>query len=451
MPAAAIERCRRQRIGYRPVAMTASISVSVDERRALFRLDPGEEVVVGRGADCDVIVDETSVSRRHCSVALAGDRLVVTDLGSAHGLVRGRERATRCELRVGDTVRLGMAALRFEGLVAADPRAAASASRPIRLLFDGEDPLLGQTLGGYRLLALLGRGGFATVYRAEQVQLGREVALKVLRRPTDGAGEAALQAFLREARVAAALADPRLVQIFDFGVDHGRHFLSMELVRGGSLAQRLQREGPLPWAKLLPILRDVVGALQVAHAAGIVHRDVKPANVLLTGDGGAKLTDLGLVGDAGGEGHTIGTAAYMAPEQLRGEPVDGRADLYALGCTAWAALTGRPPFVGSRKDIVQSQLRDEPPPLPAGLVPPGVESLLRRHLLAKRPQDRPADAAELLALLERAERAVVVVRPRGAVHRRAARRVGSGDGLLWAVALLAVAGAVAAYFLLRAE
>ena len=400
-----------------------------------LQLPAGREVVLGRGADCDVVVDETSVSRQHCRMALRDGRLCLEDLGSAHGLQHRGKRVASCELGVGDVVRIGAAELRFDQVrigggdqvPVAGPAPAAGAppapvppppaadgdpssqlgadSEPAVGVVEGPDPLLGQVLGNYRITGLLGAGGSATVYRAEQVQLAREVALKVLRQPSDGAKPEALEAFLREARAAAALADPRLVQVFDFGQDRGHHFLSMEWVRGGSLARRVRTSGPLAWSELLPILRDVVGALQLAHQNGLVHRDVKPANVLLLGDGRAKLADLGLVRSIGGAGDRAGTAAFMAPEQLRAAPVDGRADFYALGCTAYAALTGKPPFVGTVKEIVRQKLQDEPASFaPTLRVPAAVDRLIRKRLLARDPDGRPQDAAELLDELDGLER-----------------------------------------------
>jgi len=401
------------------------------------RLPMGKQLVVGRGADCDVVVDEQSVSRRHCTLRFENGLLTVADLGAAHGLVCEKKRVKQCELGVGGTVRLGMVELRFQQvLLRADeqvpapaapaaPRAeaepaerhepnepsdSAEASSESGLessiaVADAPDPLLGQTLGGYRLRSLLGSGGAATVYLADQVQLAREVALKVLRQPEHGASPEALQGFLREARAAAKLADPRLVQVFDFGEDRGRHFLSMELVRGGSLARRLRERGPMPWREVLPVLRDVLGALQIAHRAGLVHRDVKPANVLLLENGHAKLADLGLVRSIGGAGDRAGTAAFMAPEQLGTDPVDDRADLYALGCTAYAALRGKPPFLGTKKEILRQKRQDEPAPFPRELqVPPALERLIRDRLLARDRDDRPKDAAEVLDELDRIER-----------------------------------------------
>ena len=424
--------------------MIAKVTIRRPAGTQLLELPSGREIVVGRGGDCDVVVDEVSVSRRHCRLLLRDGRLVVRDLGSAHGLHHRGQRVEQCEIGVGDAVRFGAAELRFDQvriggaasqatddhapLGAGQPPAEPAAKPPtpavtpaVEVAEDADpsssglesgidvsetqDPLIGQVLGNYRITGMLGAGGSATVYRAEQVQLAREVALKVLRQPSDGAKPEALEGFLREARAAAALADPRLVQVFEFGQDRGHHFLSMEWVRGGSLARRVRTSGPVAWSELLPILRDIVGALQLAHQAGLVHRDVKPANVLLSGDGRAKLADLGLVRSIGGAGDRAGTAAFMAPEQLRAFPVDGRADFYALGCTAYAALTGKPPFVGAVKEIVRQKLQDEPAPFASALrVPLAADRLIRKRLLARDPIERPQDAAELLDELDALER-----------------------------------------------
>jgi pSer/pThr/pTyr-binding forkhead associated (FHA) protein/tRNA A-37 threonylcarbamoyl transferase component Bud32 len=332
-------------------------------------LRPDELVTVGRSSACDLQVQDASVSREHCVATFTGGKVCINDLRSTHGLHQDGQRVDRVELAPGESCRLGKALAKFEargaGPAQADPAPAdpapadpapadqAAATEPPQRppaapateemktapsagSARGAEATPARTIGGYRLIEQIGAGGYGTVYRAEQVQLGREVAVKVLKAPEGDPDQRRIEAFLAEARVAAGLSDARLVQVFDVGEDDGTYFLSMELVRGGSLAQRIKRDGPLPWPAALGVLRDVAQALRAAHAAGLVHRDVKPGNVLLTEAGAAKLTDLGLAAD---DAHA-GTIAFMAPEQLRREAVDLRADLYALGCTAYTALTG---------------------------------------------------------------------------------------------------------------
>ena len=189
------------------------------------------------------------------------------------------------------------------------------------------------------------------------------------------------------------------MQVYDVGESNGEHYLSMELVEGGSLAQQLRRDGTIDWQQALQLLRDLARALKAAHAAGLVHRDVKPGNVLMTAVGKAKLTDLGLaVADA-----HAGTIAFMAPEQLRKEPLDGRADIYALGCTVYAALAGHPPFQGDRKEMAKGHVRRSPPSiLDQGVqVPYQLHQLIVQSMLAKDPDDRPEDADALLRRIDR--------------------------------------------------
>lgn len=470
--------------------MLAKVTVRAPGVTRCFLLAPGRLLVLGRSPECDLGIPDASVSRRHCTVTVVDGAVEVTDLGAAHGVQRRGRKVAQARLRVGDTVRLGGAELAIDGwladdVVADDPERTAAlattgvaalaagdaAARPARAAAPaalapaadapatgsaaaaatdgapaatgsataggtGADLPAGSLLGGYRIRARLGAGGYADVYRAEQVQLGREVALKVLRAAAADAPTDALPSFLREARAAAALSDPRLVQVFDLGEADGRWYLSMELVRGGTLAEALRRDGPAPWRALLPILRDVAGALQVAHRAGLVHRDVKPANILLTGDGRAKLADLGLVRDIGGLGDRLGTAAYMAPEQLAAAPIDRRVDVYALGCTAYHVLSGQPPFGGTTKDILRRKRTEAPPPFDPGLgVPAAVDHFVRERLLATAPAARPADADEVLAELDRLERLGSAPVRRHAAGARRPRGGGAGPWLAVAIAL----------------
>ena len=204
-------------------------------------------------------------------------------------------------------------------------------------------------LGKYLLKSKLGQGGMGVVYAALDERLRREVALKVLPKSM-AANEEAVRRFVREARAAARINHPNVVSVYDVDQIDGHCFIAMELIGGGSV-QELLRDGPIEWRRATRLIADACRGLVAAHALGLIHRDIKPSNLMLTTDGVLKLTDFGLVKDAESSqqtmtrsGSLIGTPQYMSPEQCQGEPVDPRSDLYALGATWFALLTGRAPF-----------------------------------------------------------------------------------------------------------
>jgi DNA-binding beta-propeller fold protein YncE len=246
---------------------------------------------------------------------------------------------------------------------------------------------IGSTLAGYRLDALIARGGMGVVYRATHLGLERAVALKVIARELADR-EGFRERFLRESRLAASLDHPAVVPVFDSREVDGELIVAMRLVAGGDLRTAIDRDGPLPPAHAIALLGQVAEALDAAHAAGIVHRDVKPHNVLVEGDR-AFLTDFGLAKALGESGvqpsgaSVVGTAEYMSPEQWRGGSVGPATDVYSLGCVLFEALTGVVPY--ARKD------EDTEPELPAGL-----EAVIERAV-AKDPDERYPSAGALIA------------------------------------------------------
>jgi eukaryotic-like serine/threonine-protein kinase len=269
--------------------------------------------------------------------------------------------------------------------------------------------LNGDVLAGrYRLLALLGRGGAGEVWRAEDLALTRPVAVKVLRR-LDGDPMDSAERFRTEARAAARLTHPNVVATYDVGTAAGQVFLVMELVSGKDLAQFLRSDG-LPPAQLVADLAvQGTRALDAAHAAGIVHRDVKPGNLLLATDGTLKITDFGIAQatdlDRPSGQVLLGTAAYVAPEQVRGEPAVPASDRYALGCVLYELLAGTPPFTaGDVEGVLEQHLHAAPVPIQVHRpdVGPGLGDLVMR-LLAKDPAARPASVAEVVACLARGD------------------------------------------------
>jgi YVTN family beta-propeller protein len=248
------------------------------------------------------------------------------------------------------------------------------------------DIAIGSTLAGYRIEEQIARGGMGVVYRATHLGLERQVALKVIARELAGR-EGFRERFLRESRLAARLDHPAVVPIYDSREVDGELIVAMRLVPGGDLRKLIDREGPLAPARAVALLGQVAEALDAAHAAGIVHRDVKPHNVLVDGER-AYLSDFGLAKALGESGvasgaSVVGTAEYMSPEQWRGGDVGPAADVYSLGCVLYEALTGIPPF--ARKEA------DTEPEIPEGL-----EEVIERGV-AKDPGDRYPSAGALIA------------------------------------------------------
>ncbi len=266
--------------------------------------------------------------------------------------------------------------------------------------------MIGETLSGrFRIERLLGRGGMSSVWQAYDEELGRPVAIKLLHARRLESAES-VDRFEREARTLALLTHPGIVTVIDRGETDGRPFIVCELVNGRDLHERIALEGRLPIAEALAIAVQVAGALAYAHERGVIHRDVKPHNVLLTADGHAKLTDFGIarVDDAPAltnPGRVLGTGDYVAPEQAQGHPLDGRADIYALGALLYHCLTGGPPYRGaSFVEIAEQHLRAPVPDVQARSdASDGVAAIVGRAL-AKRREDRFADVAEMQAALE---------------------------------------------------
>ncbi|HET8658014.1 MAG TPA: protein kinase [Micromonosporaceae bacterium] len=267
---------------------------------------------------------------------------------------------------------------------------------------------VGRVLSGrYQIEELLGSGGMATVWRGRDLRLARPVAIKELPGPWL-ADRAVLERFDREARTAARLAHPNIVAVHDVGVDGSSRYLVMELIEGPTVAAMLA-DGPLPVAQAVAIAVQACDGLAAAHAAGIIHRDVKPANLMLTPAGVVKICDFGIARALKGATDTsltgaafaMGSSKYMAPEQAYGDHVDDRADLYSLGCTMYAMLTGSAPFSGENAIAILHQHLTQPPaPLHEHRadVPRALEQLVTQ-LLEKDPAARPADADEVKARL----------------------------------------------------
>jgi serine/threonine-protein kinase len=271
--------------------------------------------------------------------------------------------------------------------------------------------LSGRTVADFRVLRRLGGGGMGDVYLAEQVSLKRPVALKILRPELLASDPTAPQRFRAEAQAVARATHPNIVQVYSWGEADGVYYIALEYVEGRNLRDYLDRKGPPGVPLVLSILRQVASALQRAGELGIIHRDVKPENILLTRKGEVKVADFGLARCLGGDkpmhltqsGVTLGTPVYMSPEQVEGRPLDPRSDLYSLGVTCYHMLAGHPPFRGaSAFDVALQHVQRSPEPL-AKVRPdlPAALCALVHKLLAKDPARRYANARDLLKDLAR--------------------------------------------------
>ncbi|MEP6550790.1 MAG: serine/threonine-protein kinase, partial [Gemmatimonadales bacterium] len=271
------------------------------------------------------------------------------------------------------------------------------------------DPLgiAGRTIAHFNVREVLGAGGMGVVYRAEDTRLARAVALKFLL-PHYNLDASAKTRFLREAHAAAALDHPNLCTVHEVGTtETGGLFLAMTLYEGETLRARLSRDGPIPVGDALEITRQIAEGLQAAHTAGIVHRDLKPGNVMLPPDGSVRILDFGLakardqsVSETGGH---FGTVSYMSPQQVRGEKVNGRTDLWSLGVVLYEMLTGRKPFAGDEEVAIALAILHDEPVLPSTHrreISAQLEGLVLR-LLQKDPAKRYATADDLLRDLAR--------------------------------------------------
>ncbi len=269
--------------------------------------------------------------------------------------------------------------------------------------------VVGTEIAGYRVESFISRGGMAVVYRAHDRRLGRRVALKLLA-PELSQDERFQQRFLRESRLAASLDHPNIIPIYEAGEASGLLYIVMRYVDGSDLKELLDREGPLDLDRMTSILRQVGAALDAAHARGLVHRDVKPGNILIASGTGREdpdhvyLTDFGLTKRSSSlsgqttSGRFIGTMDYVAPEQIGGKPVDARTDVYSLGCVLYHGLTGEPPF--DRDDeaaVLWAHVVDQPPPVSARRpdLPPGLDAVVAKAM-AKAPEDRYGSCRDLI-------------------------------------------------------
>ena len=362
---------------------------SGSQRGKQFKLPESGAFTIGRDEKCNICIDDKMASRVHCVVRCEPGKRVINDHKSTNGIRVNDVPVDQHTLIPGDTIEIG--------------------DTLISLATDDEDSLIGSTLAGYEIEKRLGRGAMGTVYLARQLSLDRPVALKILA-PRFSKDEDFIKGFLEEARAAGRLNHPNVVQVYDAGNEGDHHYMSMEYLEGGSLEELLESEGQFDIIRAVDAARDAAQALQFAQQNQIVHRDIKPANLMLTLDGTVKVGDLGIAtdlsqaGTTGGGGNTpaAGSPRYMAPEQARGEALDHRADIYALGATLYRMIAGVAPFDGSSvKEIIRAKMDNDPTPL-RRLVPeiPGGLSAVVQKMLARNPDSRYDNADQVFSALD---------------------------------------------------
>jgi pSer/pThr/pTyr-binding forkhead associated (FHA) protein len=420
------------------------------------RLTVGDELVIGREVDgVGRLAEDQGVSRRHARISRdASDELTIEDLGSANGtFVNGMRLRARQRLKTGDAVRIGSTALELrevaeapvaavpEAPIAAPPERRQPAADPIpappKRSQPAADPIptpperrrpaadptpvrprrrepevvppirrdelpAGSVFAGCRVDDVLGRGEMGVVYRADELALQRRVALKTIL-PEYSRDEHFRERFRRESTVAAAIDHQNVIPIFDAGDEDGVLYITMRVVDGTDLRALIAAEGRIEPLRAARIVRQVGAALDAAHAHGMVHRDVKPSNVLLGREDHVYLSDFGLAKRAATvealtrQGSIVARAEYVAPEQLLNQRVDARADIYALGCLLFEALTGEPPYQRWGKGPVMLAHVDAPPPSPSEVcpdLPPEFDDVVHRAM-AKAPSDRYPSAGDL--------------------------------------------------------
>jgi predicted Ser/Thr protein kinase len=369
----------------------------------------GPRVVLGRSKECDIEVFDSRVSRQHCVITLDGATAHVKDLGSANGTRLNGAPVGLALVKTGDVLDLAGTKVRLE--LGAAEKTVALQRGPTELVPCVKrlrDPALRIQIPGFEVGRVLGEGGTSAVFEARG-RTGEVVAIKVHKLGGSVVPEDR-ERFVREARTAASLVHPNIVRILDHGEAEGRLYIIMEFVRGETVQARLQRLGRIPLPVALHTARQIASALDHAGRHGIVHRDVKPDNILVQEDGTAKLVDFGLAKSlhlAGRSGVTrmgdvLGTLHYMAPEQLDSSvTADHRADIYSLGATLYHMISGGTPFSAKTNFGYFHKILFEEPPILGLLsrdVPPIVSAMVSK-CLRKRPDERYQSADEIVKLV----------------------------------------------------
>jgi hypothetical protein len=367
-----------------------------DKGKSTVLLADGGALLVGRERGANLQVNDSMCSRKHFRVSASGPgEYSVEDLGSSNGtLLNGKKIKGVEKIEVGDKIQAGDTIISFLDSESSD----------------SVGTLTGQNIAGYLIEERIGRGGMGTVYKALQVSLDRPVALKILAKELIS-DKNFINLFIKEARSAGQLNHPNIVQVYDVGNVGDTYFFSMEFVGGGSVEEILNKRGSLTSGQAIPIIIDAAKGLEYAEKKAIVHRDIKPDNLMISDDHVVKIGDLGIAKSIKSEGTTqedgiSGSPHYISPEQAQGQSVDHRADIYSLGCTFFQILTGRTPYSGkSPKEIIIKHI-NEPAPNAQDVNPeiPAVVSNVIRKMMDKDPANRFQTATDLINELKQLQK-----------------------------------------------
>jgi len=368
------------------------------EKGRIIKIKGDGSISIGGAQKNGITLDDELISDVHCLLTTKGEKLFIEDCQSEIGTQVNYEDTKKGELKEGDLIQVG--------------------ASEIWVLSGKVNPLLGNTLGGYLFHIIVGRGGQGIVYLAEQVNLHRIVAVKVLD-PTLASIEEKRKCFLDEARIAATLNHTHLVGIYDI-VEEGEYvFFSTEYMSEGSLEDLLSIHKKLPIEDVLNYLIQASEGLSYLHNKGLVHKDIKPANFMLDEEGTLKIGDFGIA-SAGNTstkgGKVLGSPYYISPEQILKKELDSRCDLYSLGCTAFKLMTGRPLFTGKTiKEILTAHLKSRPTRFRDAV--PEIKNKVAKildTLLSKNPDNRYNDASEFKEELENAMKSSSVIKTKRA-------------------------------------
>ncbi|MBP5232041.1 MAG: protein kinase [Planctomycetes bacterium] len=358
----------------------ARLEMSRDNRTKEYEL--GDNTLLGRKSDCTICVPSPKASREHCRIVKKGDKYYLEDLGASNGTLLNGKKIAREQLKHKDEITIGGVTFHF--------------------LEESNDPLVGQRLGKYEILEKVGVGGMGIVYRARQTSLGRIVALKVMNKKL-AAQESFIQSFEREAKIAARLQHQNIIGIHDFGYEDGWYYFSMEFVEGENLLDLTLRQGELSAEECLPYAIQVAEALAHAHSHGVLHKDIKPQNIMITHDNTVKLADMGLASlmqqekdPSAGDQPIMATPQYVPPEIIRRQDADQRSDIYSFAATLFHVMTGRVPYeAGDIRELLKMHLH-APVPDPRDVNPkvPEPLALFIMKGLSKDPAERQQSAEE---------------------------------------------------------